>query len=96
MVYLLRDGGWSWNWARGKVKIPALKKPRAGHPNSSLPLWPGPPVGFVHGVTDGEQTVIAQDGGFPRADGAGDGIALGSFQSLSRPATGRYEAEKRM
>src|SRR6266849_479896 len=38
-----------------------------------------PPGGFVHGVADGEQAVIAEDGGLLRTEGAGDAIAFGSF-----------------
>ena len=38
-----------------------------------------PPGGFVDGVADGEQAVIAQDGGLFPAEGAGDAIAFGSF-----------------
>src|SRR5215469_11630745 len=38
-----------------------------------------PPGGFVDGVANGKQTVIAEDGRFPGAQSAGDAIALGSF-----------------
>src|SRR5712692_3126001 len=38
-----------------------------------------PPGRFVHGVADGEQAVIAEDGGFLRAEGAGDAVAFGGL-----------------
>jgi hypothetical protein len=38
-----------------------------------------PPGGFVDGMADSEQAVIAEDGGFLRAEGAGDAVAFGSF-----------------
>jgi hypothetical protein len=38
-----------------------------------------PPSGFVHGMADSEQAVIAEDGGFLRAEGAGDAVAFGGF-----------------
>jgi hypothetical protein len=38
-----------------------------------------PPGGFVDGVADGQQAVIAEDGGFLCAKGAGDAVAFGSF-----------------
>jgi hypothetical protein len=38
-----------------------------------------PPGGFVDGMADGEQAVIAEDGGFLRAEGSGDAIAFGGF-----------------
>jgi hypothetical protein len=38
-----------------------------------------PPGGFVHGMADGEQAVIAKDGGLLRAEGAGDAVAFGGF-----------------
>jgi hypothetical protein len=38
-----------------------------------------PPSGFINGVADGEQAVIAEDGGFLRAEGTGDAVAFGGF-----------------
>jgi len=38
-----------------------------------------PPGGFVDAVADGEQAVIAEDGGFFRSERAGDAVTFGSF-----------------
>src|SRR4029077_14201126 len=38
-----------------------------------------PPSGFVDGLADGEQAVIAEDGVFVRADAAGDAAAFENF-----------------
>ena len=38
-----------------------------------------PPGSFVHSVANGEQAMIAEDGGFLRAEGAGDAVAFGGF-----------------